>query len=222
MKNEMSEQKVIIFGGKGTAINIAEQIENARTSHGYPMRVMGFAIDDPSLGKKIAGFPVLTSVFEAWEKYRNTDIQFIFALFRPDVMVERLILLEKLGIPKNRFSNFIHPLAYISNTINLGNGNVVMAHASIQNHATLGNFNIVNSNVVVEHDAILHDGVFLAANSCIGARVEIGRGVFVGLNATIREDVKISDNAFIGMGSCVLQSVADGVTVYGVPARVKS
>lgn len=217
----MNVQEIIIFGGKGTAINIAEQIENARTSHGYPMRVIGFAIDDPSLGKKIAGFPVLTGVLKAWEKYQNSDVKFIFSLFRPDVMADRLILLEKLGIPKDRFANFIHPLAYISNTINMGYGNVVLAHASIQNHAKLGNFNIVNSNVVVEHDAILHDGVFLAASSCIGARVEIGKGVFVGLSATIREDVKISDNAFIGMGSCVLQSVADGMTVYGVPARVK-
>jgi len=76
-------QEVVIIGGKGTAINLAEQIEDARVRFGYPMRVYGFAIDDPALGQQIAGFPVLCGTQEAARKYIDGDVQFLFALYRP-------------------------------------------------------------------------------------------------------------------------------------------
>lgn len=216
----MGERQVVIFGGKGTAINVAEQIEDARQRFGYPMRIVGFAIDDPSLGAEIAGFPVVGGIRNAWEKLCSTETDFIFALYRPDVMAERLALLHDLGIPKDRFANFVHPGAYISRTVTMGFGNVVMSHASLQHGVTIGNFNIINSNVVVEHESAIADGTFLAASVCIGARVRIGNSTFIGLNATIREDVTIADRAFIGMGGCVLNPVDSDALAYGVPARI--
>jgi len=217
----MNHRRVVIFGGKGTAVNIAEQIENARLQFDYPMIVSGFAIDDPSLGSDIAGFPVLCGVREAWEKYRHTDTEFIFALYRPDVMAERLALLRELAIPAERYANFIHPTAYLSPSATLGHGNVVLSQSCLHHRVSMGNFNIVNSNVVIEHESTLHDGAFVAASACIGARVRVGTGVFIGLNSTIREDVAIADYAFIGMASGVVRPVAEGAVVYGVPARPK-
>ena len=220
-ENVANHQRVVIFGGKGTAINIAEQIEDAHQRFNYPMSVEGFAIDDPSLGKEVAGLPVVCGVREAWGKYRDTDIQFIFALYRPDVMSERLALLRKLEIPISRFANFVHPSAYISPSSTLGQGNIILSHASILYRVSLGNFNIINSHVVIEHEATVQDGSFVAACSCIGARVRVGSGVFLGLNSTIREDVVIADYAIIGMATCVLRNVDEKSIVYGMPAKPK-
>lgn len=217
----MSQQRVVIFGGKGTAINIAEQIEDARARYGYPMEVIGFAIDDPSLGHQIAGFSVVCGVREAWTKYRDTDAEFLFALYRPDVMPERLALLRELGIPVTRFANFIHPSAYLSPSVSLGHGNVILSHSCLQHRVSLGNFNIINSHVVIEHETSFQDGAFIASSACIGARVRVGTGTFIGLNSTVREDVAIADYAFIGMASGVVQSIAECAVAYGVPARPK-
>lgn len=215
------EQRVVIFGGKGTAINIAEQIEDARLRYKYPIRVEGFAIDDPSLGKKIAGLPVVCGVREAWEKYHDSRVGFIFALYRPDVMPQRLALANELGIPAERFVNFIHPLAYVSPSAAMGHGNVILSQACLHHGVVLGNFNVVNSNVVIEHESSLADGCFLAASACIGARVRIGSAVFVGLNSTLREDVSVADYTIVGMASGLLKSVGKGTIVYGLPARSK-
>ena len=217
----MSLRRVVIFGGKGTAINIAEQIEDARLRYDYPMTVIGFAIDDPSLGHNVAGFPVLCGVRDAWMKYRDTDVEFIFALYRPDVMPERFALLKGLGIPATRFANFIHPSAYLSPSVSMGHGNVVLSHASLQHRVSLGNFNIINAHVVVEHETSFQDGAFVAASACIGASVRVGSGSFIGLNSTVREDVVLADYSFVGMASGVVQSVDEGTVVYGVPARPK-
>ncbi len=215
------ERRVIIFGGKGTAVNIAEQIEDARLHYGNPIRIEGFAIDDPALGKEISGFPVVCGTREASEKYRDSEVEFIYALYRPDLMPQRLALVRELAIPLERFTNFIHPLAYVSSSTVMGHGNVILSHACLQHGVALGNFNIVNSHVVLEHEAKIADGCFLAASACVGARVRIGSAVFVGLNSTLREDVNIADNAFVGMASGLLQSVADGAVVYGLPAESK-
>lgn len=215
----MSERPVVIFGGKGSAINVAEQIENARRLHAYPMKVVGFAIDEPPIGHTIAGFPVVSGVMSAWETLRATDVAFIFALYRPDVMPARLALLRSLGIPRERFANFIHPTSYVSSSVVLGHGNVIMSQCTLQHGVSVGNFNVINSNVVIEHDSRVGDGAFLAAGACVGAHVQIEDSVFVGLNATVREDVVVGADSFIGMGSCVLRSLEPDTIAYGVPAR---
>jgi len=217
----MQDKRIVIIGGKGTAINIAEQIEDARQRFGYKIKVIGFAIDDPSLGCEIAGYPVLCRINDAWSRYKDTDVEFIFALYRPDVMFERLNILYKLGIPPLRFTNFIHPSVYLSPSVSLGYGNVILSHSSLQSNVSLGNYNIINSNVMIEHETNIHDGSFVAACSCIGARVQVGTGAFIGLNSTIREDVTISDYSFVGMAAGVLRSVDHGDIVYGLPARIK-
>lgn len=218
----MNPDRVIILGGKGTAVNIAMQIEQAHRQHGYPMVVEGFGIDDPSLGNSIGGFPIVCGLRNAWQKYRHTRMLFLFAVYKLGVMEQRMQLLQGLGIPANRFANFIHPLAYRSPSVRLGYGNVVLSHACLQNDVRIGNNNIINSNVVVEHETTLHDCGFLAASACVGARVKVGSGVFVGLGATVREDTSLGDFAVIGMASTVLRDVAPRRLVYGSPASERS
>ena len=217
----MENCHVVIFGGKGTAVNIAEQIDNAHRIHQYPMIVEGFAIDDPALGSTIAGFPVVCGLHDAWPKYQDTRVQFIFSLYRPDVMKERVELLRRLGIPSDRYANFIHPLAYKSGSASVGYGNVVLSNASLQSNVKLGNHNVVNSNVVLEHEAHLNNSVFIAASACIGARVSIDDGAFIGLAATVREDITIGAYSFVGMASAVLHNVAPESLVFGLPAGTK-
>lgn len=42
------KEKVVIIGGKGTAVVIAEQIYDAQIRFGKEIEVIGFAFDDPA------------------------------------------------------------------------------------------------------------------------------------------------------------------------------
>ncbi len=211
--------EVVIIGGKGTAINVAEQIEDARHRFALPLRVAGFAIDDPALGCSIDGFPVVCGTRNVREHVRGTNKKILFALYRPDVMRERAELLESYGIPPDCFATFVHPLAYVGRTASIGYGSVVFAHSSIMKGVTVDSHCIVNSHVTIEHDTKIGRNSFLAAGACIGANVELGRGVFVGLNATLRENVKVGSYGFVGMSAAVVKDVECGTRVYGNPAR---
>jgi sugar O-acyltransferase (sialic acid O-acetyltransferase NeuD family) len=211
--------QIIIIGGKGTALNIAEQIVDASVRHRASISLLGFALDDPALGHEIDGFPLLCRPCDLLASFPGPDVKFLFALYKPERMRERVELLRTYGIPKERFATFVHPLAFVGRTARVGCGSVIFAHASVLNRAAIQDFSIVNSHVVVEHDARIGSSCFIAASAVIGARATLGSGTFVGLGSTVREDVSVGEYAFVGMGSNVLSDVGPNTLVYGNPAR---
>ncbi|GAB4544508.1 MAG: hypothetical protein Kow0063_38230 [Anaerolineae bacterium] len=213
--------KVIIIGGKGTAIDIAEQIINAREKFNEGIEFLGWAVDDESLGPVINGYPVLCKPRELAEKFTHPEVKFIFSLYKAGRMEERVRLLMSYGIEPSRFANFIHPLAYVAKSAVLGVGNVIFSYASVFSNVRIGNYNIVYSYSVIGHDTRIGDNNFVAT-ALIGSEIVIGNGIFIGINSAIRERVQISDYAFIGMGSTVLRNVDSHEKVVGIPATTMS
>lgn len=211
--------KVVIIGIAGTALNIIEQITDAGTRHGMNIRAEGIIIDSLPPGEMVSGVKVLGGREDIPELLADRSLSFLFAMYKPDAMVERWQLLRSLGIPSERFTSFIHPLAYVAPGARLGTGNIVLGNSSVMSGVTTGDFNIINAGVVVEHEAILGNGNFIAAGACIGARVSIASHCFIGLNSSVREDVKLGNNVFVGMHSLVLDDFT-GCRVAGVPARL--
>ena len=210
--------KVIVIGGEGTAINIVESLMDAVTNYGYEVEVLGLANDNVEK-EKIGGINIFTKIKDIEKYYKYADVKFIYALYKPNAMLERLSLLEKLKIPYNSFLNFIHPKAYVSPTVHFENGNVILANATIQNNVKLGMNNIINSNVTIEHDTSIGNSNFIAAGSVLGSKVMVSDACFIGLNSSIRENVVIEENVFIGMGSLILSDCCKNEVWYGVPAK---
>ena len=212
-------EDVIIIGGKGTAVNIAEQIDDAHRRLGVPQRVHGFAIDDPSLGRSIAGFPVVCGTREGADHARKVGAKVIFALYRPDVMRERTELLAGYGLPPELLTSFVHPHAYVGRSASIGPGSVVFAHASLMKDVAVGACCVLHSQVVVEHDARVGDSCFLSAGARVGSGVRMGRGVFVGMGAVLRPEIAVGDFAFVNMGAIVTRDIEPGARARQDPDR---
>ncbi len=101
---------------------------------------------------------------------------------------------------------------------------------------------VIGDNVKIHNKALLYEGLVVEDNCFIGPGVcftndkypthdntrdlkgiswKIKKGASVGANATILPDVNVGSNAVVGAGSVVTESVPDGVTVCGNPARKK-
>jgi sugar O-acyltransferase (sialic acid O-acetyltransferase NeuD family) len=211
-------QRIVVIGGKGTAINVAENIADAADRFGHPVELLGFAIDDLALGSSINGFPVLCGTRETNRLFTDPSVRVIFCLYKPELMQERVALLQSLQIPPSRFATFIHPSAYVARSAHLAEGSVILAHAAVQSNVTLGSCCIVNANSVLEHDTAVGPNCFVAAGAMVGANVRIGKGCFLGLNCTLREQISVGDFAFVGMGANVIRHVPPETVVYGNPA----
>ncbi len=214
------KEKVIIIGGKGAAIVLAEQMIHAIKNFQAKYEFLGFCIDDPLLGKEIAGYPVLCTRAELAARYNQfPEVKYFFALYKPSCMEERVKLFQAMNLPREKFTNFIHPLAFVAQSVRMGIGNVVCSNVTINCNSRIGDFNTLNGNVLFGHDTNMRDYNILAGSATVSSEIEIGSGNFIGLNSTLRDRVKIGDFNIIGMASTVLKDIGDHTTVVGSPAK---
>jgi len=216
------KKRIVIIGGRGTAVVIAEQIQDAIDRFKYDAEILGFAIDDPAYGGSINGYPIVAGVRDAYPKYKKEqDIFFIYSLYRSDVMKDRIDILNSLSIPHDRFLNFIHPTCTVSKSSLMGYGNIVLANTVINPNVKLGHHNTINSNCLIGHDSEIGDNNFLAGHVCVGSNIKIGNGNFIGLNSGLRNMINIGNYCLIGMCSNVTKSY-DEQTLYGNPASPRA
>ena len=211
--------KIIIIGGKGSAVVIAEQIYDSQIKEGN-VEFLGFAFDDKDYYPEINGFPILgetKTIYNKFEKYE--DVKFLYALYRPDLIKERIALRDSYNIPKNRWANYIHHSAYVAKSVKMGVGNVILANSVINSNVILGDFNTVQSNVLIGHDDKIGNSNFITGHCVIGSNNVIGDGCFFGLNTSLNNYISIGNYVFCGMASNVVKSIEDETMVYGNPAR---
>lgn len=211
--------KIIILGGKGSAVVVAEQIYSTQMAAGN-VEFLGFAFDDRDFYPEINGFPILgetKSIYSKYEKYN--DVKFIFELYRPDLIRERIALRDSYDIPRERWANFIHHSVFLARSVRMGVGNVILANSVINPNVVLGDFNTIQSNVLIGHDTKMGSSNFITGHCAVGSNNTIGDGCFFGLNTSVNNYIEIGSYAFCGMASNVIKSIPEGVMVYGNPAK---
>jgi len=211
--------KVVVIGGKGSAVVVGEQVYDAQLK-GANIEFLGYAFDDPNFGNEINGFPIVCKTTDVLIKFeKDENVKFIFQLYRPDLMNERIALLNSYNIPENRFFTFIHPSCVISPSAKIGIGSAIMANSVINSNAHLGNHCTIHSNSLIGHDTSLGDYNFIAAHNVIGSNNVIGKANFFGLNSSFNNYLNIGDNCFVGMASNLIKSIESNTKVYGNPAK---
>ena len=132
---------------------------------------------------------------------------------------KRRNLVERLGVPLDAWATVIHSCAWVSPSVRLAPGAVIMAGAMLNARAALGVFAVVNTGAVLEHDVVMGDFAQLGPGAVVGGGVTLGENAYVALGARVRDHVTIGPGALVGLGACVVGDVAAGAVVMGVPAR---
>lgn len=212
-------EKVIVMGGKGTAVVVAEQIYDAQVKHKANIELLGFAFDDEAYGSEINGFPVLAKTTEMYEKYKKyDDVKFVFQMYRQDILPDRIKLKESYGIPEERFFTFVHPTCTVARSATIGTGTIIMANTVINPNAQIGKFCTFQSNALIGHDAKIGNYNFIAAHAIV-ANLTMGNRNFIGINASTNNYITIGDDCFVAMGANVIKSIESGIKVMGNPAK---
>lgn len=211
-------KKVAILGGQGNAAVVAAAIEHARRMGATDLEVAGFLNDRVPVGEKIDMFPVVGKVSDA-QRLLAEGYWFINTIFRIDGNRERIALFENLGIPDDRLATFVHPMAYVAPSVELGPGCVIMPQVAMSPGTKLGKGCIMMVGATMGHDNEVGDFCHIAAQAAVGSYLKIGKGVHIGLNATIHEGFTIGDYATLGMGSVLKHDIGEGEIWAGNPAK---
>lgn len=207
---------LLIVGAGGFARETAAAIEavNAVTP---TWRLHGFLDDDPALhGTRRVGLPVLGGTELV---HQLSEAAVLVCVGNPGNYRSRQRLVDRLGLPSQRYATIVHPAARIGAGCVLGPGSVLLAGVDLTAEVSVGAHVAVMPQVVLTHDDVVEPFATIASGVRLGGGVVLGEGCYVGAGALVREGVTVGAWSQLGMGSVVLRDVPAGQVWVGNPAR---
>jgi UDP-perosamine 4-acetyltransferase len=133
---------------------------------------------------------------------------------------DRRAVADALAAGGWRVTGLCHPRASLARDVALDPAATVGPMAVIGSKARIGPDTILNRGAMVGHHAEIQRGATLNPGVNIGGHAHIGAGSFLGMGCTVANGIRVGEEAVVAAGAVVVEDVADGVRVQGVPARL--
>lgn len=212
----MTAQPLLLVGAGGLARETLELVR-AVNRLAPTWDLLGLLDDDPGRhGSEVLGARILGPTEVVGD---HPDALAVACVASPTDPPRRLRLVERLGLPPERYATLVHPAAVVPESATLGPGCIVHATTVLTADVRLGAHVAVMPAVVLTHDDVVEDGVTFGAGVRIAGGVTIERGAYLGAGALVREHLRVGAGAVVGMGAVVTRSIPTGETWAGVPAR---
>ena len=214
-------RELVVVGGGGFGrelLDVVEAHNAARADH--QLAVIGIVDDAPSatnLNRLSArGYDHLGSI--ATVLASRSPSGYVLGIGSPSVKRRLAEAFDSAGWAA---VSVIHPSASLGSMGELADGSVVCGGVQLSTNTKLGRHVHLNPGAIVGHDVELGDFVSVNPGAIISGEVTVEAGVLIGAGATILQGLSVGSGAVVGAMACVTKSVAEGVTVKGVPARVE-
>jgi acetyltransferase-like isoleucine patch superfamily enzyme len=103
----------------------------------------------------------------------------------------------------------------------MGEGVTILAGATINPGTTIEDNVCVNTSASVDHDNLLERSCHIFPNATLTGGVRISEFAYVGTGAVIAPNLTVEKYSYVGAGAVVLADVAEGIIVFGVPAKAR-
>ena len=208
-------KKIAIFGAGGFGREIACLI-NSINKVSDTWKFIGFFDDGFEIGYRnkygsiLGGLQEINNVKE--------ELNIVIAIANPVVLkkIAGSIINTKIVFP-----NLIAPnvIFFDSETVKLGNGNLLFWGCRISLDCEIGDFNLLNGFVSLGHDAKLGNFNVLNPGVRISGDTTVGNGNFFGVQSVVLQGNKIGNDTRIGANSVIMRKTLDGQLYIGNPAK---
>lgn len=215
-------QRLVVLGTSGNALDVMDIVAAVNAQN--PSWDLAGVLDDAApVGPHPIGLPNLGRLADAAALAAPSgplaDALFINAIGSPSSHAARPGLVERTGLPAERFAVLVHPMASVSPRAMLGRGCCINFGASIAGRVSLDDHVWIGPGCILGHDSILDAHAVMAPGSIVSGSVRLGTGCYLGSAAVVRQGITIGAGALVGMGAVVVRDVAPGSVVAGNPAR---
>lgn len=206
---------LLIIGAGGLGREVAEAAMAANDAAPRPCwHVLGFLDDDPSAAG-LDGAPVLGSI-ETVKDFPAAKV--VVCIGRPGANWLRKRVVQRMGLPPERYATIVHPGASLARSTVVGHGTVLLAGVVTTAAVRIGAHVVAMPQTVLTHDDVVGDFATFGSGARLAGRVSIGEGAYVGAGALVREHLTVGEWAVVGMGAVVLDHVPPREIWAGVPA----
>ncbi|WDL95151.1 acetyltransferase [Alicyclobacillus sp. ALC3] len=150
--------------------------------------------------------------------YKDGVRQVVIGIGDNRVRHERANAVRHLGFS---LLNVIHPTAYVSESVTLGSGVVIMANTVVNTDTRIDDNTIINTGTTVDHDCVIEDSCHIAPGCTLSGGVRVGAGTWLGTGTSVIDHISIGAWSVIGAGAVVVTDLPSDCIAYGVPARVQ-
>lgn len=205
---------IIIIGAGGLGREITWLIERINQKQDEKWKILGFLDDGVEKGTVVQGFKVLGDI-----DYLKGVSQTIDVVCAVGNAVIRYNIIEKIS--ENKFLNFpnlIDPDVIYSDSINIGQGNIICAGVVLSVNVEIGDFCLIDWNCTVGHETEINSFVTLYPSVNVSGSIVIKEVTEVGTGSHIIQGKVIGSHSIIGAGSVVIRNIPDCCTAVGNPA----
>ena len=188
-------KNLILIGAGGHARSCIDVIEQEGK-----FKITGIVGLERELGLQVNGYEVI-----ATDKDLSTLIgkaQFaLIALGQISSPDARISLYQRALKARFELASVVSPSAYVSPSVQIGKGTIVMHGAIINAGVRVGRNCIINSKALLEHDTQVLDNCHISTGTILNGGVIVEEGCFIGSGAIVKEGVSIGERSVVGMGS---------------------
>ncbi len=103
--------------------------------------------------------------------------------------------------------NAIHHMAYLSEDIQIGYGNLIDVQTVLNIGTNLGNYCSIHAGTIIGQEVKIEDFVYMGMGTRINAKVHIGKNVIIGSGTLVYPNVRIGENSKILGGAIIKKNV---------------
>ncbi|MFC2097384.1 hypothetical protein ACFLSI_03515 [Bacteroidota bacterium] len=211
-------QKIVILGGSNAYWEINELISDINYVNEC-FEVIGILEDNQSLiGKTFNGITIDGPLEKA--KHYPDDVRFVLAIGSYRTRLLRAQIIERIGLPDDRYETLIHPTAKVFSTAAVKSGCIIHYGSIVFNHTVIEPFSIISANCVIAVSNLIGRGALFGSGILTTTNVKVGSYCFIGSGVKMAESIEVEPGAHIGLGSILYKSVSAGSFVLGNPPRV--
>ena len=212
--SEMARRPIVILGGGGHAKVIIDMLVDHRT-----LEPVGCIVNDRSSHPpQVLNLPVLGDESYLEELLRQGVTAAVVAVGENRIRARITSKLKSIGM---ELVSIVSEFAKISSFARIGEGVVVMPMAVVGPDTTVEEGAIINTSASVDHDCFIGSFCHVAPGCSLAGNVRVGSKSFLGVGTAVLPDRTIGRDVIVGAGAVVIKDVPDGVTVMGVPARLR-
>jgi sugar O-acyltransferase (sialic acid O-acetyltransferase NeuD family) len=207
--------KVVIFGDNA----IAKMVYDDMLRYGNEISIVAFTVDEKYIsGDSFCGKPLLS--YQKLEQFYPPDeYGILLAVDAPTKMRNRMKVFNRIKDKGYSAPNYISRKADFSDTVKIGESNIIMAFSCIGFDGVMGNANFIRQNVYLGHDFVMGNGNTISSGCSVAGRCTIGDSCFIGVGATVVDFLNIADETLVGAGSVVIKDTESCTRYAGNPAK---
>lgn len=208
-------RNIYIIGCGGLGRETAWVIDRINREHKI-WNICGFIDDNPELKDCLFnGIPVIGDLNKLTDQAENA--RYVIAIANP---VIRKTIASRLKSCENLHPTvLIDPSVIISDTVEIGEGTIILPGCVITVNVKLDEFVIINYSTTIGHDCQIGSYSTVYPGAHIAGNVTVKSGSQIGTGAVVLQGLTVESDIFIGGQAAVIDSVSQKGTYVGVPAH---